>query len=143
MLSSRSARVRTWSHPRIAYRLIVGVIVLGMLASIHILVGVTILLEPTGPFCFLEHGAYAIFAAFYSIIINYLLPPTLMTIFDLLTIANVRQAQRQVRPIAAGGYTQGKDRHLLRMLLFQVLISIIFTIPPGAYQVRMIRSMGE
>ena len=104
-----------------------------MLFSIHVFVGVTITPGPPGPFCYIEPGPYTLFAALYSIIINYSLPPILMTVFGLLTIANVRQAQRHARSIVAGGYTQRKDRHLLHMLLFQVLISVIFTIPPGAY----------
>ena len=130
--------MRGWSHPRIAYRLIAGVTVFWMLFSIHTLIGVTILPGPTGPFCYIGPGPYTIFATLYSIIISYSLPPILMIIFGLLTIANVQQAQRQIRPIAAGGYTQRKDRHLLHMLLFQVLINVLLTIPPGAYQVKII-----
>ena len=143
MLSSRSVKVRRWSHPRIAYRLIAGVTLFWMLFSIHILIGVTILPEPTGPFCYIQPGPYTLFTTLYSIIINYSLPPILMIIFGLLTIANVRQAKRQARPIAVGGYTQRKDRHLLRMLLLQVSSNVIFTIPPGAYQVNITRSMRE
>ena len=129
--------MRSWSHPRIAFRLIAGMTIFWMLFSIHALIGVTILPGPTGPFCYIQPGPYTLFGTLYSIIINYSLPPILMIIFGLLTIANVRQAQRQIRPIAAGGYTQRKDRHLLHMLLFQVLINIVFTIPASAYQVKI------
>ena len=60
-----------------------------------------------------------------------------MIIFGLLTIANVRQAQRQIRAIAVGGYTHRKDRHLLHMLLLQVMVNVIFSIPPATYQVKI------
>ncbi|CAF4253585.1 unnamed protein product, partial [Adineta steineri] len=57
-----------------------------------------------------------------------------MAIFGLLTIANIRQTQRRIHPMTRVGYLHRKDRHLLRMLLFQVLVNIICAIPGGGYQ---------
>jgi len=135
MLSSLNVRPRAWSHPRFAYRVIVGVSTFWMLFSIHAMFGSTIYSGPGYAYCFIEPGSYALFVTLYAVIINYLLPPTLMVILGLLTIINVRQIQRQVHSMASQRYMQRKDRHLLRMLLFQVLANVIFTIPPGAFQV--------
>jgi hypothetical protein len=128
--------VRSWSHPRFAYRSIAAVSIFWILFSIHALIGSTIYSLPGYSYCYLKEGSYTFFVALYSIIINCLLSPTLMTVMGLLTIINVRRTQRRIHPRIGHGYMQRKDRHLLRMLLFQVLVDIIFTIPLGADQVR-------
>lgn len=135
LLSSLDARARLRSQPRFAYRSMICVSLFWILFSIHSLFGSTISLRSGITQCYLQPGSYTLFIALYSIIINYLLPPTLMAIFGLLTIINIRQTQRQIHPMRRTGYIHRKDRHLLRMLLFQVLVNIICTIPGGAYQV--------
>jgi hypothetical protein len=106
-----------------------------ILFSIHGLIGAVIYDRSGYSYCFIQQGTYTVFVALYSIIINYLLPPILMIILGLLTILNVRRTQRRIPPTTNSGYRQRKDRYLLRMLLFQVLINVIFTLPPGAFQV--------
>jgi hypothetical protein len=135
MLSSRSVRVRSWSQPRFAYRSIAAVSIFWILFSIHALIGSTINSLPGYSYCYLKQGSYTVFVALYSVIINYLLPPILMTVIGLLTIMNVRRTQRRIHPRIGHGYMQRKDRHLLRMLLFQVLVDVVFNIPAGVYQV--------
>ena len=137
MLSSRSVTVRAWSHPCIAYRLIAGVTIFWILFSVHTLVGTTILPSALGAICYVQPGPYTLFVAIYLIIFNYFLPPILMVIFGLLTVANIRKTRRQVHPQARVGNAQRKDRYLLHMLFFQMLVNIIFTIPAGVYQVRL------
>ncbi|CAF0909298.1 unnamed protein product [Adineta steineri] len=134
LLSSRSATARSWSQPRFAYRSIGCVSLFWILFSIHSLFGSTIFSRLGYTQCYIQPGSYTLFVALYSIIINYLLPPTLMAIFGLLTIANIRQTQRRIHPMTRAGYLHRKDRHLLRMLLFQVLVNIICAIPGGGYQ---------
>lgn len=138
MLSSLSAKVRSWSRSRYAYRSIAGVSIFWILFSIHGLIGGVIYDRSGYSYCFIQQCTYTVFIALYSIIINYLLPPILMIILGLLTILNVRRTQRRIRPTTNSGYRQRKDRYLLRMLLFQVLINVIFTVPRGAFQVGMI-----
>ncbi|CAF1317992.1 unnamed protein product [Adineta steineri] len=135
LLSSRDARARSWSQPRFAYRSIACVSLFWILFSIHSLFGSTISSRLGYTQCYIQPGSYTLFVALYSIIINYLLPPTLMAIFGLLTIANIRKTQTRIHPMTRAGYLHRKDRHLLRMLLFQVLVNIICAIPGGAYQV--------
>lgn len=137
MLSSTSTKVRGWSRPRYAYRLIAGVSIFWIVFSIHSFIGSVIYYAPGYSYCYIQQGPYTFFIALYSIIMNYLLPPILMIVFGILTIVNVRNTQRQTRPTIESGYMHRKDRYLLRMLLFQVLMNITFTIPPGIYQVNL------
>ena len=130
-----SARARAWSQPHVAYRLLAGVSVFWTIVCIHALIGSTVYSGPGYSYCYIQQGSYTFFSAFYSIIVHYLLPPLLMTIFGLLTITNVRRAQRQVRPVHERGPMHRKDRYLLRMLLYQILVNIVFVIPPGTFQV--------
>lgn len=138
MLSSPNTNVRSWSHPRLAYRLIAGVSTFWILFSIHALVGSTVYIARGQPYCIAGQGSYSFFLALYSIICIFLLPSILMLIFGLLTIINVQQAQRRIQPTGGRGYVQRKDRHLLRMLIFQVLVTVLFTVPYGAFQVQTI-----
>lgn len=130
-----SVRARLWSRPIMAYRLVAGVTIFWLIFTIHTLIGVNIQTSYGYSYCYYDAGSYAIFSAMYAIVFNYLLPPTLMIIFGFLTIINVRRVQKQVHQNRATAQIHQKDRHLLRMLLFQVLVNVVFTISPGAYQV--------
>ena len=136
MLSSLSARARRWSKPKVAYRLVAGVSLVWVVLSVHALVGSTVYSGPGYSYCYIQQGSYTLFIALYSIIIMYLSPAILMSILGVLTIINVRRAQRQIHPFASPGSIKRKDRHLLHMLLFQVVVSVIFTIPGAAFQVK-------
>lgn len=138
MSSSLNVNHRLWSTPRFAYRFISLVSIFWIVFSIHALFGSKIFSTGNSSFCSIEEGTYSLFVVLYSIIINYLLSPILMIIFGLLTIINVRQTQQRVRGRVLNGALQRKDHYLLHMLLFQVLTSVIFTIPMAAYQVSTI-----
>ena len=136
MLSSPKMNFRFWSQPRFAYRLVAVASIFWTIYSSHAFYGSVIFSRSGYSFCYTQEGSYRVFVTFHSVIMNYLLPPILMTILGVLTIINVREAQRRVRPGVNGEYGQRKDRPLLRMLLFQVLINVIFTIPIAVYQVK-------
>lgn len=135
MLSSLRAKFRSWSRPRIAYRLIAAVSIFWVLFSSHAFFGSTIYSGLAGPYCYIQKGSYSLFITVYAICLNYLLPTILMVVLGLLTMINVRRTQGRVRPTINGGYMQRKDRYLLRMLLFQVLVNTIFILPLAAFQV--------
>lgn len=135
MLSSLNVNIRLWSQPRFAYRWIAVVSIFWTIFSVHALFGSNIYHRMSGSFCTVQPGSYTLFLAIYSIICLYLLPPILMGILGVLTILNVRRVQRRIFPRTNRGRMQRKDRHLLRMLLFQVLVNIIFTVPRGVFQV--------
>ncbi|UJR10940.1 hypothetical protein I4U23_015125 [Adineta vaga] len=122
IISSSSVKRRGWSQPRFAYRLVAGASVFCLISSIHAIIGATIYSMPSYSFCYVTQGPYMIFLTFYSTIIYYLLPPILMIILGLLTIIN-------------HSYVRRKDLHLLRMLLLQILVCTIFTIPATAFQI--------
>lgn len=130
---------RVWTTPRYACRLIIGVSIFWILVSIHAFFGLKIYHAWGYSYCSIDEGWYRLFITFYGIIINYLLPPTLMVIFGLLTIINVRRTQRRIRDRNGRAPMQRKDRYLLRMLLFQVLVNTIFTIPMAVGQVEILR----
>ena len=135
LMSSMRPRARQWSRPAIAYRLIATVSLLWIIYSIHVLIGANIQTAYGYSYCFIDSGAYGLFNAISAILVNYILPPLLMTTLGLLTIYNVQHAQRQVHLTGGGMQMQQKDRYLLRMLLFQVLVNVVFTIPPAVVQV--------
>ncbi|UJR16877.1 hypothetical protein I4U23_003775 [Adineta vaga] len=135
MLSSLNARTRLWSQTHFAYRLVAIVFIFWTIFSIHAIIGSTIIVEANYAFCYIENSGYKVFMSLYSIILNYLLPPILMAILGLLTIINVRRIQRQIHPVIGRGYVHRKDRYILHMLLFQVLVNVIFSLPAGVYQV--------
>lgn len=135
--SSMNARVRSWSRPYVAYRMIAVVTLFWVIFSIHPLIGAIIYQSPGQSYCYIQDGVYAIFVAFYSVICNYLLPPILMAVFGLLTIINIRRTRRRVQTAPGLAPMAQKDRYLFQMLIFQVLVNIIFTIPAGVYQVHL------
>ena len=96
MLSTVSIRTRSWSKPRVAYRLIAGVSIFWILFSIHGLIWSKIYWEPGYSYCYIEQGIYTLFVTLYAIIFNYSLPPILMIVLGLLTIINVQRSQRRV-----------------------------------------------
>jgi hypothetical protein len=65
-----------------------------------------------------------------------LCPSFLMLVFGLLTLNNVRR-RRQVLPIVLGAnqINRRTDTQLLRMLISQVLITIIFTLPFSIFRI--------
>ena len=138
ILSSPNKNFRSWSQSAFAYRLVAVTSIFWMLVSIHTLFGAILQSTAGYSICYVHEGSYALFVTVYVIGVNYLLPPVLMTILGLLTIINVRKSQRRVHPNINRGYAHRKDRHLLRMLLFQVLFNVICTIPGVIYQVAIV-----
>lgn len=138
MLSSAKVNVRLWSQPWFAHKLVAAVWIFWSLFSIHAFFDSAIYPGLGYTYCSVKEGPYTVFIAVYTIIFNFWLPPILMTILGLMTILNVRRSQRQVHPEINRGYTHRKDRYLLRMLLFQVLINVVLTIPIAVYQVETV-----
>ena len=138
MLSSDKVNVRLWSQSRFAYRLVAIVWSFWTLFSVHAFFGSAIYPGLGYTYCSVKEGPYTLFVAVYTIIFNFWLPPILMAILGLMMIINIRRSQRRVHPGIKRGYTHRKDRHLLRMLLFQVLINVVLSIPIAIYQVEII-----
>ena len=66
-----------------------------------------------------------------QVIIYYILIPSLMIIFGLLTIYNIRQQPRYLSTIVTGFRNRRSEGQLARMLLLQVGAHIIYSLPYG------------
>ncbi|CAF0934277.1 unnamed protein product [Rotaria sordida] len=69
---------------------------------------------------------------YFFLILTCAIPPILMTIFGILTVFNVKKLRTQVGPqnnYARNERLRSKDRQLIIMLLIQVLMTILCTLP--------------
>jgi hypothetical protein len=85
--------------------------------------------------CYALTGSYRIFSDLQYLIFYALGPPILMLFFGILTLKNIRRSRRLVIPnINAENQLKAKsitrrDGQLLAMILLQIMIIIIFTLP--------------
>ncbi|CAF0953489.1 unnamed protein product [Adineta steineri] len=137
--SSRNALRRQWSSPKIAFRLIIGNIILWCIIYIQVLV----FYEIRDHSCQPQAGAYGMFFSIYISIDSGILPTLLMLIFGLLTVRNVHQTRKRIgivretndgRPIQTGKISK-KELQLHKMIANQIILYIIFNIPNPCYLV--------
>jgi hypothetical protein len=131
--SSRDVRRRQWSSPKIAFRLVIGNIVFWSLIYTQFI----IFYEIYNGSCQPQPGIYGMFFSIYISIDSGILPLSLMIIFGLLTINNIHQTKRHIRPNAAAvdvgrfvrtGRVPKKDAQLHKMLANQIIIFLILNI---------------
>jgi hypothetical protein len=75
---------------------------------------------------------YRIFFNFFGTITACILPIILMIIFGILMILNVRSSHKRIAPQINGARNErlrSNDRQLIIMLLLQVLVTILITVP--------------
>ena len=137
LLTSRHALTRQRSTPRLAYVCIMFVTLFWLLAQSHTLAFCHIfVLGPGYNLCYFQQGNYYDFISYYTVIVKGLLLPLLLLIFGLWVIKNVR-GLGHVAPVSvapsdrerAFGVVRpahSKDRQLLRMLLVDVGVYLIF-----------------
>lgn len=124
--SSRNAQIRKFSCIRMAQWMIFIVIVVFSFIFINILVMVD-LNESSGFICVLQvNSLYGKVYLFIQVFLFAVVPPSLMTLFGLLTIHNTKQLR--VIPVAASHYNR-TERQLARMLFLQVSSHIFLTLP--------------
>ena len=81
-------------------------------------------------------GIYSTFLSFYSILINGLSMPLLMTIFGLLTFYNLKHYRNQIHDnhnIIIIHQRRKEEWSILRMLLIQLIVNIILSLPVTIY----------
>ena len=138
LLTSRHALTRQRSTSRLAYVSIMSVTLLWLLAQSHTLAFCRIfVLGPANNFCFFQPGNYHAFVSYYTVLVKGLLVPLLLLIFGFWAIANVRGSSRVIpvsvnvvdreRAVGVSRLTHCKDRQLLRILLVDVGVYLIFT----------------
>ena len=138
LFTSRNALTRQRSNPRLAYACILSMTLFWLLAESHTLAFCHISVRGPGySFCFFQQGDYYTFISFYTAVVKGLLLPLLLLIFGLWAIKNVRDLGRIVPTSVTGGpgergvrvsrSTHSKDRQLLRILLVDVGVYLIFS----------------
>jgi hypothetical protein len=135
--SSRNALRRQWSSKKIAFRLIIGNLIFWSLIYIQVI----IFYEIHDDTCNYQSGTYGRFFSIYISIDSGILPVFLMLIFGLLTIKNVSQTKRRVRPVAMINNGRSvlddrmskKDTQLYQMLAHQIAIFVILNLPNPCY----------
>ncbi|CAF1039296.1 unnamed protein product [Rotaria sordida] len=86
----------------------------------------------TKTYCNIFIYDYEIAFQIFFLILTCAIPPILMTIFGILTVFNVKKLRTQVGPQnndARNERLRSKDRQLIIMLLIQVLMTILCTLP--------------
>lgn len=116
MSSSMIVARRTFSEIRLAHRLALFVIVLGLLSCSHIL-----LTYDLRPKCSTLHGSYALFDGMFVVFWLGLIPHGLMISFAWMTLNNLRQ-----RRIRIPSHRQQKiDQHLIVRDIFSASLETI------------------
>ncbi len=135
--SSRSVRLRQLSSLKVARINIVFNTIFMYLIYVHVLIygnaG-----SAANPYCTFYGATYNIFFNFFFLVIANVLPLLLMCIFGILIIVNVRGIHSRVAPQINDARTERmrtNDRQLLKMLLFQLLITALLTTPYAALSV--------
>ncbi|CAF1150688.1 unnamed protein product [Adineta ricciae] len=113
-----SMRLRSFSSISIAVKLVLIMISVWLIVSIHILVFMEIRNNVCGMF-----DAYKLFYAAYQITFISVVPPTLMSIFSILTFRSLRQRHD------GQAHIRQRDRQLMRILIVEVLINVSTSIP--------------
>ncbi|CAF1279099.1 unnamed protein product [Adineta steineri] len=130
--SCRTVRYRQFSNKSITRKGTIFIIIFIALIHFHVLIWFQS--APIGRTltCNIFDKNYQLFFTIFTLVFTSLLPPFFMIIFGLQTIFNVRKLRRQVAPQTNNTRTdrlRSKDRQMIRMLLFQVLLTIICTTP--------------
>ena len=130
--SSPNARLRQMSSLPIARKIITITFILVYLIYAHALVYSNSVRSSNGISCISTSYNYVVFIRFFSPIMSCILPITLMGIFGLLMIHNARKIHNRVGPLADNARNvrlRSHDRQLCIMVLFQVLITTLISVP--------------
>jgi hypothetical protein len=109
-----------------------------MIICIHHLIyyDIQISLNGTIRICSYPSGPYSTFLSFYSILINGLSMPLLMTIFGLLTLRNLKHYRNQIHNNDINILQRRRRKEewlILRMILIQLIVTVILTLPTTIY----------
>jgi hypothetical protein len=132
LTSSHNARIRRLSSAPIARIIIVSIIAFFFLIYVHVAVFFKINPSGSATVCSITSSDYIIFFNIFFVLTTTLLPILFMSIFGALVIRNVRKMHNRVVPQADDARNErirSSDRQLLRMLLFQVMITTIISVP--------------
>ena len=139
LVTSRNARTRRWSTPRLAVASVIIITLFWLLLHIHLLILTNLVsLIPGFYQCYFQLGLHVTLVSYYSIIVKNILIPLLMIIFGLWAVKNVRGIAHA--PVISVVPTQdtntrrnprtdrSKERQLLRILLIEIIVYVIFNL---------------
>ncbi|UJR16905.1 hypothetical protein I4U23_003803 [Adineta vaga] len=130
--TSQSVRFRQLSRSSISQRVIIGICIIFLLIHVHMLIYVESFWTGRMFVCAMSSYDYFIFFNFFGPIVACILPIVLMCIFGLLIVRNVRNIHNRIVPNidnARNERLRSNDRQMAIMLLFQILITILISIP--------------
>ncbi|CAF4161612.1 unnamed protein product [Adineta steineri] len=135
-LMSKSGQHRFSSY-RIALKMILLTFFFWMIMCVHLIIYFDIQISSNGTnhICMNSPGSYSTFLSFYSLLINGLSMPLLMTIFGLLTLRNTQQHRNQIHNTMTLILRRRKKQEwlILRMLLIQIIVNVILALPVTIY----------
>ncbi len=122
---------------RVALKMILLTFFFWMILCVHIMIfyDIQISLNGTNHVCSSSPGPYSTFLSFYSLLINGISMPLLMTIFGLLTLRNLKHNRNQIHNNVIIIFQRRKKEELLilRMLLIQLIVNVILSLPVTIY----------
>ncbi|CAF1202532.1 unnamed protein product [Adineta steineri] len=122
--TSTNARLRSFSHIKIAHRMTCIPIILYSLTTSHQFI--YFVLQPE---CTPLPGTYSYFLSMYSIIWTSLIPQSAILIFGFVTYLNIRRSHRRlIQPSKHSVYQQQRNRtdiQMIKITLVQVICSSI------------------
>jgi hypothetical protein len=129
--SSTSVTRRSWCNKKIAIRLIIAAIILACILYIHMAIFFKLIFFGTGVYCYSQPGAYTLFYGIFYLVIYCLLPSVCMGVLCILTLNNIRQQVRRIRPALAteNASLRRIDQQMIRMLFLQVLTQLLCVLP--------------
>ncbi|CAF1376824.1 unnamed protein product [Adineta ricciae] len=120
-LTRSNVRIRLWSSTKIAYLLTATVCVACPTVASHF----PIFMDLRGSTCGL-FDSYRYFFGIYQLVLVSLLPSVLMGIFGILAVRTIHQRGTALTSV------RRRDRDLMRMIVAEILINIIASIPLSA-----------
>ena len=143
LCSSQVTRLRQCSSPKIALRVIIINAIFWIIFYIQVLVNFSV----SGDKCRITTDEFRRYFNLFFLIENGIFPVFPMAIFGLLTIRNIRQSSERAKAGADGSVdgsqsvtntnTGGhkKETQLHRMLINQIIVFIVLTLPSPAYSI--------
>ncbi|CAF0828792.1 unnamed protein product [Adineta steineri] len=137
LFTSRDARMRRHSNHRIAYTCIIVGTIFSMLFHSPALIFANIIeIIPNYYICYSTSNGFLAFTNYYELI-KVILIPTLMIICEICTIKNIQSSHHaRVIPMShivgnALNPGRSKDRQLIKILLINITVYIIFNLMPA------------
>jgi len=131
MRTSSNFNINQFNSRSIAFKIIFGITIFSCIIHIHSFFLIVKQPDNTKSYpCMLQPGTYILIVIWYKFIVFGFLTPTLMIIFGIRTIINVRRVM--INPMSR---LYSIDRQLILIMLLQCFIHVIFRLPLLIYLV--------